>query len=141
METSLQLSEEMCYEKLLNQVKQIFDLLDVSDNTREEYRQRIKLFLIFIKKNGFNINCFLEFKRFLRERIDYSTSTKNKYLATSRVFLKELNRLPNNDAWSQNNPFLCIFFTVKQVQQQFRATYSKLLFRNMNRSQSGMCER
>lgn len=71
---------------------QIFDLLDVSDNTRQEYKFRIELFLSFLKKNPVNINSYLEFKRFLGNRNDFSVSTKNKYLATAKIFLKELNR-------------------------------------------------
>lgn len=71
---------------------QIFDLLDVSDNTRLDYKYRIGLFLDFIKKNPVNVNSYLEFKRYLLGRNDFSVSTKNKYLATAKIFLKELNR-------------------------------------------------
>lgn len=80
------------YKELLFQAGRIFDLLDVSETTSQEYKQRIKLFLLFLKRQGFNRNSFLEFKRYLKERVDYSVSTKNKYLASSRIFLKELNR-------------------------------------------------
>ena len=93
METSQQLvKNEFNYSDILLRVKQIFDLLDVSENTREEYKQRIELFLTFLKKYGLNRDSFLEFKRHLNDKVDYSVSTKNKYLATSRIFLKELNR-------------------------------------------------
>lgn len=70
----------------------IFDLLDVSDNTRQDYKYRIELFLNFLKKNPVNVNSYLEFKRYLGSRNDFSVSTKNKYLATAKIFLKELNR-------------------------------------------------
>lgn len=72
--------------------EQIFNLLDVSDNTRAEYKYRIALFLAFLKKNPINVNSYLEFKRNLGSRNDFSVSTKNKYLATAKIFLKELNR-------------------------------------------------
>ena len=72
--------------------EQVFDLLDVSPTTRVDYKYRIGLFLDFISGDGLNRNSFLEFKRQLADRTDYSVSTKNKYLATARVFLKELNR-------------------------------------------------
>ncbi|PLX27144.1 integrase [Candidatus Parcubacteria bacterium] len=75
-----------------NVAKTVFDFLDVSDTTRYEYKQRICLFLWFTKKQGINKNSFLEFKRYLKSRVDYSVSTKNKYLATTRIFLKELHR-------------------------------------------------
>lgn len=72
--------------------QQVFDLLDVSPATRTDYKYRIGLFLDFISGDGLNRNSFLEFKRRLADRTDVSVSTKNKYLATARVFLKELNR-------------------------------------------------
>lgn len=72
--------------------KEIFDQLDVSETTRAEYKARIGLFLKFIQENGINHNSYLEFKRFLANRADFSVSTKNKYLATAKIFLKELNR-------------------------------------------------
>lgn len=72
--------------------ERIFDLLDVSDNTRMDYKYRIELFLDFLKRNPININSYLEFKRRLGSRNDFSVATKNKYLATAKIFLKELNR-------------------------------------------------
>lgn len=75
-----------------DKAKQVFDLLDVNQNTRQEYKSRIGLFLTFIQTHGFNRNSFLDFKRYLGERSDFTVATKNKYLATARIFLKELNR-------------------------------------------------
>lgn len=72
--------------------ERIFDLLDVAENTRIDYKYRIGLFLNFLQSNGFTQNTFLDFKRYLASRTDLSISTKNKYLATARIFLKELNR-------------------------------------------------
>ncbi len=72
--------------------EKIFDLLDVVENTREDYKYRIKLFLDFVKNSVLGRNSYLEFKRYLENRNDLSVSTKNKYLATAKVFLKELNR-------------------------------------------------
>ncbi|OHB99074.1 MAG: integrase [Planctomycetes bacterium RIFCSPLOWO2_12_FULL_39_13] len=70
----------------------VFDLLDVNESTRAEYKLRIALFLDFARDKEFNFNIFLEFKRYLADRTDFGVSTKNKYLITARVFLKELNR-------------------------------------------------
>jgi len=75
------------------QAKRVFDLLDVSEATRQDYKYRIGLFLDFIQERGANRNSFLEFKRALAERADLAVSTKNKYLATAKIFLKEGNRL------------------------------------------------
>ncbi len=75
-----------------SKAERVFDLLDVSPTTREDYKYRISLFLDFVSEEGLNRNSFLDFKRYLANRTDFSVSTKNKYLATARVFLKELNR-------------------------------------------------
>ena len=72
--------------------QEIFDNLDVLENTRADYKFRIKFFLNFLAKNPINVNSYLEFKRSLANRTDFSISTKNKYLATAKIFLKELNR-------------------------------------------------
>ena len=70
----------------------VFDFLDISESSRADYKQRIGFFLDFVKDKEFNFNIFLEFKRYLADRTDFSVSTKNKYLITARIFLKELNR-------------------------------------------------
>lgn len=72
--------------------EKVFDLLDVSEATRQDYKYRIGLFLDFTNEKGFNRNSFLEFKRSLADRTDLAVSTKNKYLATAKIFLKEANR-------------------------------------------------
>ncbi|MBI3305690.1 hypothetical protein HYZ82_00980 [Candidatus Nomurabacteria bacterium] len=73
--------------------EKVFDLLDVSEATRQDYKYRIGLFLDFTGERGFNRNSFLDFKRALAERTDLAVATKNKYLATAKIFLKELNRI------------------------------------------------
>ena len=70
----------------------IFSNLDVAENTSKEYKQRVKLFLEFLGDDQINVNSYLEFKRYLRGRTDFTVSTKNKYLITAKIFLKEMNR-------------------------------------------------
>jgi integrase len=72
--------------------KEVFDLMDISINTRNDYKYRIEHFLKFLGENEFNVNSYLHYKRFLEACNSLSVSTKNKYLAAARVFLKELNR-------------------------------------------------
>ncbi len=88
METTKALAVLNGYESMYK----LFDNLDISELTRQDYCYRIKLFASYCKDNGFNRNSFLQFKRYLAGRTDYTVSTKNKYLATAKVFLKELNR-------------------------------------------------
>ena len=79
-------------ENLREKAQEIFSLLDISSFTCEDYTYRIGLFLEFISERGFDKNSFLEFKRYLKGRDDFTPATKNKYLASARVFLKELAR-------------------------------------------------
>lgn len=70
----------------------IFKFLDVNEETRKDYQYRIGHFLRFINDKGLDQNSFLEYKNYLKRRTDYTVSTKNKYLITAKIFLKELNR-------------------------------------------------
>ncbi len=81
---------------LLGDIKEhaerLFDQLDVSENTRKDYKARIGLFLAFAQGVKFHKYSFLHFKRMLGDRSDLSISTKNKYLITAKVLLREMNR-------------------------------------------------
>lgn len=74
------------------QTETIFDGLDVSEATRREYMARLPFFISFVNAHGFNQHSYISFKRYLQSRTDYSVSTKNKYLSTARIFLRELTR-------------------------------------------------
>lgn len=80
-------------EEIKQKANQIFNGLDVSETTRNDYSARIGFFILFAEQNGLNRNTYLSFKRHLESRTDYTVSTKNKYLAVARVYLRELNRL------------------------------------------------
>ena len=79
-------------DNLIHKAREVFDGLDVSEGTRKDYQSRIGMFLYFLEKNGFDHNSYLSFKRLLAARSDLSVATKNKYLSTSKVFLRELVR-------------------------------------------------
>ncbi|MBA7589983.1 Tyrosine recombinase XerD [subsurface metagenome] len=85
-------NNELTLDNAQAKAEKVFDLLDVRETTRADYKTRIGLFLDFTRRQGINRNSFLDFKRELTDRTDLSVSTKNKYLTTARVFLKELNR-------------------------------------------------
>ena len=70
----------------------VFDGLDVSETTRKDYSARVGLFISYVHRHGFNQHTLLSFKRQLELNQHYSVSTKNKYLAVARVFLRELIR-------------------------------------------------
>lgn len=73
-------------------VADVFSGLDVSEATRKDYEYRIEPFLAHLRSEPFTTNTFLNYKRKLSENVAYSVSTKNKYLASARIFLKELHR-------------------------------------------------
>jgi len=70
----------------------MFDSLDVAETTRKEYQWRIQAFLAFLNGQPLTPQSYLDYKRYLRGRTDLSISTKNKYLVTGGIFLRELNR-------------------------------------------------
>lgn len=75
-----------------NRAETIFDGLDVSESTRKDYQARIGLFLSYTSEYGFNERGYLAYKRYLDSRSDFAISTKNKYLITAKIFLRELVR-------------------------------------------------
>jgi integrase len=90
--TIIENGQALSVEDTRGKASKVFDLLDVSEATRKDYKYRIGLFLDFTGERGLNRNSFLEFKRALAERTDLAVATKNKYLATAKIFLKEANR-------------------------------------------------
>lgn len=72
--------------------KSLFSGLDINETSRADYETRIPLFLDFVKKQGLNRNSYLEYKRYLNSRVDFSVATKAKYLTVAKVILKELAR-------------------------------------------------
>jgi len=76
-----------------HRIRDIFDSLDISENTRKDYLSRLSLFITFIAKEKVGQNTYLNYKRWLANRNDLSISSKNKYLIVAKLFLKEAFRL------------------------------------------------
>lgn len=70
----------------------IFDTLDIAPDTKSDYLYRTNLFKSFLAQTPLNPNTYLEYKKYLFSRTDFTTSTKNKYLIVAKICLKELNR-------------------------------------------------
>lgn len=81
------------YDDVLQFKNNIFDCIDVTENTRKEYLTRIKHFIHFLKLHGLNFNTYLEYKRYLSSIDTLSVSTKNKYLISAKIFIDGLNSL------------------------------------------------
>lgn len=73
-------------------LEQLFDQLDITEQTRKDYISRLPIISDFLKRSGLSHNTYLFFKKYLAERNDLSASSKNKYLAVARILLKELHR-------------------------------------------------
>lgn len=70
----------------------IFDSLDITPATKQDYLARLPQFLGFVRNNGVTRDLLLHYKKYLRERADLGVASKNKYLAVARITLKELYR-------------------------------------------------
>lgn len=70
----------------------IFDSLDITEDTKQDYLSRLPSFLGFVHCNGVTRDLLLDYKKELRSRTDLSVSTKNKQLAVARTTLRELYR-------------------------------------------------
>lgn len=70
----------------------LFDEMDISESTKQDYLARLPQFAGFLHRNGINRNSLLEYKKYLRSRTDLGIAAKNKYLAVARIALKELYR-------------------------------------------------
>lgn len=70
----------------------IFDSLDISENTKQDYLSRLPHFMGFVHRNGITRDLLLDYKKYLRSRSDLGISAKNKYLAVARIALRELHR-------------------------------------------------
>ncbi len=73
-------------------VDDVFRSVDLREATARDYRYRVDVFMRHVDENGLDHNAFIEFKRSLADRMDISTATKNKFLTSARILLKELNR-------------------------------------------------
>lgn len=70
----------------------IFDELDITDSTKQDYLARLPNFLGFMRRHGITRDMLLQYKHYLRTRTDLGVVSKNKYLVVARLSLKVLHR-------------------------------------------------
>lgn len=70
----------------------IFDSLDITEDTKRDYIARLPYYIGFLQRDGISHDSLLHYKQHLRQRIDLSVASKNKYLAVARLSLRELYR-------------------------------------------------
>lgn len=72
------------------QYEDLFNSLDIQENTRKDYLYRVPHFIAFIKNQGFSHETYIRYKKYLSALNTLSISTKNKLLITAKILLREL---------------------------------------------------
>ncbi len=70
----------------------IFDRMDISEATKQDYLARLPRFICFADKTGVDRDLLLRYKQALRDDVTLGVSAKNKLLVTARLALRELYR-------------------------------------------------
>lgn len=70
----------------------VFDSMDISEATKQDYLARLPRFILFAERNGIDRDLLLRYKQELRDDIALGVSAKNKMLTTARIALRELYR-------------------------------------------------
>ena len=79
-------------EKPASYGKNIFDTLDIQPSTKSEYQKRILKFLRFMETQTITRDLLLAYKQYLRDDNTLGVASKNKYLTTARIALREMYR-------------------------------------------------
>ncbi len=70
----------------VEQAKTAFDMLPISQVTKDNYKRCIGEFIKYIHEHGLTANTLVEYRNYLDTRTDYSISTKNKYFTTAKRY-------------------------------------------------------
>src|SRR5690606_38208233 len=73
-------------------IRSLFANIDVEPSTRENYKRRATRFLHFCKNNGLNVDTLLLYKQSLATDNSIGVQSKNQYLTTARVALRQMYR-------------------------------------------------
>ena len=87
--TSLLLEAGLCPSGKTN----IFDSLDISEGTKQDYLARLPRFFEFMNRNDVSRNLLLNYKQALRDDASLGVASMNKYLTTARIALREMYRI------------------------------------------------
>lgn len=70
----------------------IFDTLDITEATKQDYLARLPRFIAFTQSSGIDRDLLFRYKQSLRDDVTLGVSAKNKLLTTARIALRELYR-------------------------------------------------
>lgn len=86
------MKEIIVIEKPTRYGESIFDTLDIQPSTKSEYQKRILKFLRYMETQTITRDLLLAYKQYLRDDNTLGVSSKNKYLTTARIALREIYR-------------------------------------------------
>jgi len=71
--------------------EKVLDRVDISDTTRKTYRYGVRDFLEWNRGETLDPSILVQYKKYLRDRSDLSTGTKNLYLSGVRTVVRTLH--------------------------------------------------
>ena len=86
------MNEIIVIEKPANYNRCLFDTLDIQPNTKIEYQKRILKFFDWMDNQNITRDLLLAYKQYLRDDNTLGVASKNKYLTTARIALREMYR-------------------------------------------------
>ena len=86
------MKEIIVIEKPTRYGKSIFDTLDIQPSTKSEYQKRILKFFRYMETQTITRDLLLAYKQHLRDDNTLGIASKNKYLTTARIALREMYR-------------------------------------------------
>ncbi len=86
------MKEIIVIEKPTRYGESIFNTLDIQPSTKTEYQKRILKFFRFMETQTITRDLLLAYKQYLRDDNTLGISSKNKYLTTARIALREMYR-------------------------------------------------
>lgn len=86
------MKEIIVIEKPTRYSESIFDTLDIQPSTKSEYQKRILKFFRYMETQTITRDLLLAYKQYLRDDNTLGISSKNKYLTTARIALREMYR-------------------------------------------------
>ena len=69
----------------------IFNNLDIADNTKRDYLNYIDKFIRYARRFGLSNSILLQYKKYLKNNVNITVATKNKYLVVAKIYLKEFH--------------------------------------------------
>ena len=86
------MNEIIVIEKPTDYSRCLFDTLDIQPSTKSEYQKRILKFFDFMNHQTITRDLLLAYKQHLRDDNTLGIASKNKYLTTARIALREMYR-------------------------------------------------